>query len=130
MEAAMDMNILIVDLSLNPEFKWFRQKENLQIFSPEEELLNIENHNPESSLNFTNGSSWIFKKENCDIKNLQHQRTFKNTSHKRLQSLRWCWCDYLGDDDNDGRAWDGGEGWMSNQAELGLEWIEVAKGDF
>ena len=26
-------------------------------FSPEEELLNIENHNPESSLNFTNGSS-------------------------------------------------------------------------
>ena len=79
MEAAMDMNILIVDLSLNPEFKWFRQKENLQIFSPEEELLNIENHNPESSLNFTNGSSWIFKKENCDIKNLQHQQTFKNT---------------------------------------------------
>ena len=53
----MDMNILIVDLSLNPKFKWFRQKENLQIFSPEEELLNIENHNPESSLNFTNGSS-------------------------------------------------------------------------
>ena len=79
MEAAMDMNILIVDLSLNPEFKWFRQKENLQIFSPEEELLNIENHNPESSLNFTNGSSWIFKKENYDIKNLQHQQTFKNT---------------------------------------------------
>ena len=28
MEAAMDMNILIVDLSLNPEFKWFRQKED------------------------------------------------------------------------------------------------------
>ena len=28
MEAAMDMNILIADLSLNPEFKWFRQKED------------------------------------------------------------------------------------------------------
>ena len=31
MEAAMDMNILVVDLSLKPEFEWFRQKEDLQI---------------------------------------------------------------------------------------------------
>ena len=86
MEAAVDMNILIANLSLNPEFKWFRQKEDLQIFSPEEELLNIENHNPESSLNFTNGSGWIFKKENYDIKNLQHQQFFKNTKPNFLNA--------------------------------------------
>ena len=55
---------------------------------------------------------------------------YKIQLHQCRHSLRWCWCDYLGDGDIDGRAGDGGEGWMSNQAELGLEWMEVAKGDF
>ena len=86
MRAVLDMNILIagyLSLKFKSRFKRFLQSailhDRIPIFSFSEKWINIENHNPTSSLNFPNGSNRIFKKQKHDSRDLHHQNTFYYT---------------------------------------------------